>query len=113
MAVMAFSNSEFEQAIAQVETDLVTLKARYLEIQTAQTQIANLKAEQAALQAESEATQKQASLKTELHLIADEIAKLELQLESHLLRWQEPFWQIVRFTGAGILLGWLLKSLVA
>ncbi|MEB3225829.1 MAG: hypothetical protein VKJ86_08490 [Synechococcus sp.] len=108
---MAFSNAEFEQAIAQVETELTALKARYAEVQTTQTRIAELQAEQATLAAEPETAQKQASLKTELNLIAEEIAKLELQLESHLLKWQEPFWQIVRFTGIGILLGWLLKSL--
>ncbi|MBV5259593.1 hypothetical protein FLX56_14320 [Synechococcus moorigangaii CMS01] len=108
---MAFSNAEFEQAIAQVEDELTALKDRYEQIQTAQARLAALKDEQAALAGEPEIVQKHASLKTELNLIAEEIAKLEVQLESHLLKWQEPFWQIVRFTGVGILLGWLLKSL--
>lgn len=107
---MALSHTEFEQAIAQVEMDLAALKARHAQVKAAEARITELKAEQDSLQAEPETIQKQASLKTELNLIAAEIAKLELQLESQLLKWQEPFWQIVRFTGVGILLGWILKS---
>ncbi|TVQ08196.1 MAG: hypothetical protein EA368_12350 [Leptolyngbya sp. DLM2.Bin27] len=39
----------------------------------------------------------------------------ELELASQVLSWQhlrEPFWQAVRFGGAGIVLGWLLAWLV-
>jgi hypothetical protein len=39
----------------------------------------------------------------------------ELELASRVLSWQhlqEPFWQAVRFGGAGIVVGWLLAWLV-
>ncbi len=109
---MAFPDSDFEAAIAQLEQDLMALKERYQQICAAEAQIAALQAQQADIQAQSPETQKQDSLKTELNLLQEEIEKLELQLESNLINWQEPFWQIVRFTGVGILLGWVLKSFV-
>lgn len=107
---MAFPDSDFEAAIAQLEQDLMALKERYQEVCEATTQIETLKAQQTEITEQSPETQRQESLKTELNLLQEEIEKLELKLESNLLNWQEPFWQIVRFTGVGILLGWILNS---
>lgn len=109
---MVFPDAELETAIAQVETDLMALKIRYQDVCAAQQKITELQAQQAKIMAQPEEIQKQESLKTELQLIAEEIEKLELQLESKLLNWQEPFWQIVRFTGLGVLIGWFLKTVV-
>lgn len=47
----------------------------------------------------------------ELAQMQDRIEALKVTLESHLLSWreiQEPFWQIVRFGGLGLVVGWLL-----
>lgn len=109
---MAFSDPEFEAAIAQLEADFAALKIRYQEVQDAQTRITELQDRQAEITAQPEALIKQDSLKTELNLIVAEIERLELKLESNLLKWQEPFWQVVRFTGVGILIGWVLNSIV-
>ncbi|NJN71923.1 MAG: hypothetical protein HC799_03455 [Limnothrix sp. RL_2_0] len=107
---MAFSDSEFEAAIAQLEQDLATLKERHNQVIAAESRIAELQGQQAEIADQSPEIQKEQSLKTELKLIQAEIENLELSLESSLLNWQEPFWQVVRFVGLGILIGWLLKS---
>jgi len=57
------------------------------------------------------------SHKDELHRqlqeISDRLEQLEADLESRLLSWsslREPFWQIVRFGGIGVIIGVILKS---
>jgi hypothetical protein len=47
----------------------------------------------------------------ELAQMQDRIEALKVTLESHLVSWrdlQEPFWQIVRFGGLGLVIGWFL-----
>ncbi|WP_199288985.1 hypothetical protein [Pseudanabaena sp. FACHB-1998] len=58
-------------------------------------------------------------LKDELNLklqeISDRLEQIEADLESRLLSWssfREPFWQIVRFGGLGIIIGVILRSCV-
>lgn len=49
----------------------------------------------------------------ELRRLEARLGELELALESRLMNWRsvrEPFWDVVRFGGVGVLLGWLLKS---
>jgi len=49
----------------------------------------------------------------ELAQMQDRIEALKVTLESHLLSWreiQEPFWQIVRFGGLGLVVGWFLNE---
>ena len=109
---MDFPDSELETAIAEIEQELEALKLRYAEICAATAEIKALNQAQAEIMEQPELVKKQESLKTELSLIINKIQELELKLESKLFKWQEPFWKIVRYTGVGILLGWLLKSAV-
>ena len=49
----------------------------------------------------------------QLQEISDRLEQLEADLESRLLSWsslREPFWQIVRFGGIGVIIGVILKS---
>ncbi|MFK8182592.1 MAG: hypothetical protein AB8B99_04405 [Phormidesmis sp.] len=49
----------------------------------------------------------------ELAQMQDRIEALKVTLESHLLSWreiQEPFWQIIRFGGLGLIVGWFLNE---
>ncbi|MGB3672537.1 MAG: hypothetical protein WA783_09380 [Phormidesmis sp.] len=49
----------------------------------------------------------------ELAQLQDRIEALKVTLESQLLSWrevQEPFWQIVRFVGLGLVIGWFLHK---
>jgi chromosome segregation ATPase len=48
-----------------------------------------------------------------LEQIDDQLEQIEADLESRLLSWssfREPFWQIVRFVGLGIIIGVILRS---
>ncbi len=45
--------------------------------------------------------------------ISDRLEQVEAEIESRLLSWSsfsEPFWQVVRFTGLGIIIGIILRS---
>ncbi|AFY38815.1 hypothetical protein Lepto7376_2541 [[Leptolyngbya] sp. PCC 7376] len=107
---MDFPDSELEMAIADAEQELESLKLRYKEVCDATAEIAELRQSQLDMMDQPELVIKQESIKTELSLTISRIQDLELKLESKLLKWQEPFWQIVRFTGIGILIGWILRT---
>ena len=49
----------------------------------------------------------------QLQALDDQLEQIEADLESRLLSWssfREPFWQIVRFGGIGVIIGVILKS---
>lgn len=112
-------SDEFEQALLEVERSLIELKARYAQLQR------DLPL-QAELQERLQQAKHNAELQLELPQIKAQLKELEVALESRLLSdssllalfWQawrqgllgEIFWQIVRFGGIGIVLGWILKS---
>lgn len=50
----------------------------------------------------------------EIHRLKQRLDDLEMQLDSAFFDWgsfQEPFWQAIRFGGAGIILGWVLRAI--
>jgi hypothetical protein len=118
-------NDDFEQSLRQVEDSLVRLKERYHQIQSHQAEQPSLLEQQQVLR-DRYAAEPSVELKQQLTAIADQLQELEIALESSLLSDRqskqlmgellrngilgELFWQIVRFGGMGIILGWLLKS---
>lgn len=112
-------DEEFETALMEVERSLLKLKQRYKEIQQAQKQKLNLEERLNTVSPQDT---------TELEKINEELQQLTITLESNLLTeedvktllWEgirqgllgEVFWQIIRFGGLGIILGWLLKTWV-
>ncbi|MEL6938633.1 MAG: hypothetical protein AAFO84_05505 [Cyanobacteria bacterium J06598_1] len=49
----------------------------------------------------------------ELAQMQDRVEALKVTLESQLLSWrevQEPFWQVIRFVGLGLVAGWFLHK---
>jgi hypothetical protein len=49
----------------------------------------------------------------QLQEVGEQLEQIEANLESRLLSWssfREPFWQIVRFVGIGIIIGVVLRS---
>jgi len=49
----------------------------------------------------------------QLQQVEDQLEQIEADLESRLLSWSsfhEPFWQVVRFVGIGIIIGVILRS---
>jgi hypothetical protein len=123
--VDANPQAQFEESL-QTQVDKITyLRQRYSQIQTAQAQQAQLQEHRLTLEAQG-TVQQLPELERELQQVAEELDRLQLILESELLGdrqlqqlfWQElrrgimgeALWQIVRFGGLGVLLGWCLKS---
>ncbi|ACB51282.1 unknown [Crocosphaera subtropica ATCC 51142] len=110
-------DEEFETALMEVERSLLKLKERYKQVQQAQKQKLNLEERLSTLSPQE---------MVEVQKINEELQQLTITLESNLLTeddvktllWEgirqgllgEVFWQIVRFGGLGIVLGWLLKT---
>jgi TolA-binding protein len=97
---------DFEQSLVEVERSLEELKSRYQQIQTDQQQQQDLQKQQADLQQQLKQAPDPA-LQTKLK---DRLAELEVNLESRLISWlslRERFWQVVRFLGLGMAIGWL------
>jgi putative cell wall-binding protein len=101
---------EFEQGLEEIEQALIALKERYQQVKRDR----NLQAE---LQQHAEKLRqsKLPEMKVELKHILQQLEVLEINLESRLFNWRsikDPFWQIVRFSGLGVIIGWFLKSYI-
>ena len=110
-------DEEFETALMEVERSLLNLQERYKGVQHAQKQKLDLEERLNAVSPEDS---------LEVQKINEELQQLRITLESNLLTdediktlfWEgvrqgllgEFFWQIIRFGGLGVLLGWLLKA---
>ena len=96
--------STFESALKETADEFLLLRDRFFAIRRAKAKYEQVtSADMSQLPAE------------ELAALQDRIEALKVTLESHLLSWrevQEPFWQIVRFGGLGIILGWFLHRFV-
>lgn len=108
----------FEQELAAAEQALQDLKARYTQVQQDQAQQAQLQQRRDRLKQElkqSTPASVQAELAAELKQVEARLDELEINLESQLFSWtslKEPFWQVIRFGGLGVAIGWLLAFLV-
>jgi predicted nucleic acid-binding Zn-ribbon protein len=99
--------SEFENELLELERSLFVLKDRFIQVETDQEFQAEL---QERIQ---ELKKNHPEMKVELKLIRQQLEVLEINLESRLFTWRsvkQPFWQVVRFGGLGVILGWLLKA---
>jgi hypothetical protein len=98
----------FAQELAEVERSLMELKQRYTQVLQDQHRQAKLRDRRERIHQQPDYLSIPA-LKADLKQIEDQLEELEVSLESRLLTWssfKEPFWQIVRFGGCGLLLGW-------
>ncbi len=98
----------FDQELATVETALRDLQTRHSQVQQAQQSQTQLLEQREQVQ---QALQQGVTpeLQSELQQIDEKLADLSYTLESQLLNWasaQKPFWQILRFVGLGLVLGW-------
>ena len=106
------AEQEFEQELASIERSLVALKERYTQVQTDRRRQAQLQQRLNELNQELD-QQQLPEIKLELRQIKQQLQVLEVNLESQLFSWntfKEPFWQVVRFGGLGVVVGWILKS---
>ena len=94
--------STFESALKETADEFLLLRDRFFAIRRAKAKYEQAtSADLSKLPAE------------ELAQMQDRIEALKVTLESHLLSWreiQEPFWQIVRFGGLGLIVGWFLNE---
>jgi hypothetical protein len=103
---------DFAQELEEVERSLLSLKERYTQVQRDRAQQAQWQQRQHELQQNKYQTP---AIKAELKHIKQQLEVLEINLESQLFSWvslRKPFWQVVRFGGMGVILGWILKSCV-
>ncbi|AFZ22599.1 hypothetical protein Cylst_0224 [Cylindrospermum stagnale PCC 7417] len=101
---------DFEAELDEVERSLVALKERYAQVQRDRLQKAEWQQQRHQLQQHKYQTPE---IKAELKHIQQQLQVLEINLESQLFSWgsfKKPFWQIVRFGGLGVIIGWILKS---
>ncbi len=104
--------------IQQAEHLLSEVRQRLQQVQTGQGDQALLHQQQQDLQmqrdrATGSSSQVQRELQVQLDQIKAQLETIEVEIESRLISWssfREPFWQIVRFGGLGILIGVILKS---
>jgi cytochrome c biogenesis factor len=99
---------ELERSLREVSHSLFALKDRFFQVETDQELQAELQERLQELE-DSELSE----MKVELNLIRQQLEVLEINLESRLFTWRsvkQPFWQVVRFGGLGMIIGWLLKS---
>ncbi len=99
-----------DQELVEVERSLHKLQERYAQVQQDQQTQAQLQERKAQINHQLQRAPSP-ELKRELESIQTRLAELEVSLESRLFSWgslKEPFWQIVRFGGLGIVLGWFL-----
>lgn len=105
-----------EDAIAHLQARLEQIKQRHQQIindRQRKDELIARKEEIKTLKAENNPPD---SWKSELKYIEEELDAIEVRLESELLKWSslsEPFWQIVRFVGIGIIIGWILKTMAS
>jgi predicted RNase H-like nuclease (RuvC/YqgF family) len=105
---------ELEQALAEVERSLQSIKDRHTQIQRDQQRQSDLKARQENLQGQLR-NSASPTLQAELQKIQEQLDDLEVSLESRLFSLstlKEPFWQAVRFGGLGLVIGWGLAFAV-
>lgn len=105
---------DFEQELAKVERSLQDLKQRYTQVQQDQETQKQLQQRQEQIRQQLKRSPS-AALKSELKAIENQLDELQLNLESSLFTWgslKESFWQIVRFSGLGIVIGWFLAFAV-
>jgi predicted RNase H-like nuclease (RuvC/YqgF family) len=104
----------FEQELATIERSLHDLKERYTQVQQDEQTQAQLQERQEQLKRQMRRSPT-AQLKAELKQLQTQLDELEVNLESHLFSWgslREPFWQIIRFGGLGIVIGWSIAFAV-
>ncbi|MGD1857947.1 MAG: hypothetical protein ACFB2W_27235 [Leptolyngbyaceae cyanobacterium] len=95
--------ADFATALEETTKDFDALLQRYREVQDAFAQRTDARAK---------ITQGHLP-QAELNRLKKQIATLEETLENQLMSWnnlKEPFWQVLRFVGLGLVLGWFLRG---
>ena len=108
-------DNDLVQALTELEKNVAALRDRYTAVEQAQSEKQELRVR--INRAQSELRQHRTKqVQEELKALQNRMEEVELTLESQLFSWsslKEPFWQAIRFGGIGVVLGWVLKSVVS
>lgn len=111
------SNEEeinIEQSLQELEQALQEFKARYTQVQADRDRQQDLRQQLSIAERDYQQNRSRA-LRAEVKQLRQKLEEVEIALESQLFSWsglRELFWQVVRFGGVGIILGWVLRSWV-
>jgi flagellar biosynthesis regulator FlaF len=105
-ATPASEKTELEREIDELEQAIAALKHRHADIQLAQQESKILQRDRHDLKQQGN---QHPELRAELKKIEFRLEELNAILESQLWKW-DPFWDVVRFMGLGIAIGWGLCS---
>jgi chromosome segregation ATPase len=109
-ATNTWDRAAFESQITALEQSLQALRSRFDQVCRDLARQQQLEQQQQQLSQQPQT----AELEKQLQTLQIELNNLEIALESQLLSWRgfgNVFWQTVRFTGLGVVLGWCLKAL--
>ena len=104
---IAPNSDEIGTALLELEQTVAEFRDRYDQVQADEALRDQLQAKHQNLKTS------RPELKAELERLATELDDVEMRLESQLVSWlglREYFWQIVRFGGMGVLVGWGLTT---
>jgi len=104
--------ADIEQTLAEIERSLEQFRSRYAQVKRDLDEQAELQNQLRQAKADYR-RQRTPVLRQEVRQIQQRLEELEITLESQLVSWgwvRETFWQVIRFGGLGIVLGWLLRS---
>ena len=100
-------DTDLDLEIDRLAQEIAALKQRHLDVQLAERERVVLARSRNELKSKS---QNHPEIRQELKQIKQRTNELDLMLESRLFNEIEFFWQIVRYVGVGIVLGWCLCS---
>jgi hypothetical protein len=124
---MAKENSEIEKTLGELEESLFTLREAYIQSRQDEQQQAELRQQRRELRKKGKKEKQEAGgdnkgkdskkdpIKAELRLLERQIDDLDHKIASRFVDitiFQDQFWQIVRFAGLGLVIGWILKTIV-
>jgi hypothetical protein len=103
----ANAEPDLDLEIDRLAQEIADLKQRHLDVQLAERERVVLERTRNELKSKS---QNRPEIQQQLKEIKQRSQELDLLLESRLFNEIEFFWQIVRYVGVGIILGWFLCS---
>lgn len=112
--IRSFDRSLIDQQLQTLEADLEQFKQRYHGFVLDWERHTQLQAELAHCAENGNApVETEKTLALECDRLQQELQTLEAQLEAQLFSWNgfgTVFWQVVRFLGLGLVLGWWLRG---
>lgn len=109
---------EIELQIQETQELLQSVRQRLEEARTTDSDRHNLNLQEREIELKLKTKlnlRQRQELKSQLQIIHTQLEEIDAAIAAQLISWssfKEPFWQIVRFTGLGFLLGVLLKSCI-